>query len=85
VLVHDVVALTAVVMLDLPASALAALVLANPADLMRVLGTAGVPSATGGNGALAATSLSVPIVVIALIAWTTLTAGLAGALANRRQ
>ena len=84
VLVHDVVALTAVVTLDLPASALTALVLANPADLLRVLGTAGVPSATGGTGALAATSLSVLTVVLALVAWTALTVGLAGALANRR-
>lgn len=85
VLVHDVVALTAVVTLDLPASALTALVLANPADLLRVLGTAGVPSATGSTGALAATNLSIPVVALALVAWTTLTVGIAAALANRRQ
>ncbi|MFT4920909.1 MAG: Cu-processing system ATP-binding protein [Haloarculaceae archaeon] len=84
VLVHDVVALTAVVTLDLPASALTALVLANPADLLRVLGTAGIPSTTAGTGALAATSLSVPVIVLGLVTWTTLTFGITAALTNRR-
>ncbi|MFC6954202.1 ABC transporter permease [Halorubellus litoreus] len=72
VLVHDVVSLTAVVVLDLPASALAALVAANPADCLRVLGMAGVPSASGAAGALGATAVSVPVVVVALLAWITL-------------
>ncbi|WP_323676011.1 ATP-binding cassette domain-containing protein [Halorubellus sp. PRR65] len=84
VLVHDVVALTAVVTLDLPASALAALVLANPADLLRVLGMAGVPSASGGAGALAATDLSVPIVVAALLAWTAISVAAAAVVTDRR-
>lgn len=77
VLVHDVVALTAVVTLDLPASALAALVAANPADCLRVLGMAGVPSASGAAGALGATALSVPVVVVALFAWLALALGAA--------
>lgn len=77
VLVHDVVSLTAVVVLDLPASALAALVAANPADCLRVLGMAGVPSAGGAAGALGATTLSVSTVVVALVAWTGLALGAA--------
>lgn len=83
VLVHDVAALTATVVLDLPASALAALVLANPADGLRILGMAGVPSANGA-GALAATDLSASIVALALVAWTALAVGGASLATTRR-
>lgn len=84
VLVHDVVALTAVVTLDLPASALAALVAANPADCLRVLGMAGVPSAGGAAGALGATTLTVPAVLAALLAWVALGLGGAALATGRR-
>jgi len=85
VLVHDLAALTAVVLVDLPAGALAVLVAANPADGLRVLGMAGVPSAGGAAGALDATTLSAPVVVLALLAWTAAAVGGAASIANRTQ
>jgi len=83
VLVHDVVALTAVVLVDLPASALAVLIAANPADCLRILGMSGVPTAGGGAGALGATELTVPVILLALVAWIVLPLAAAARLAGR--
>jgi Cu-processing system ATP-binding protein len=85
VLVHDVVALTAIVLVDLPASALAALVAVNPAAAMRVLGAVGVPSASGTAGALGATDLTPGVLALALVAWIVGAVGLAAWFAGRRR
>ena len=70
VLVHDLVALGAVASFDLPQWLVGAAVLANPADLFRVLVLRVVPSTAGGiAGVLNAASLSVPILVAALAVW----------------
>jgi Cu-processing system permease protein len=73
VFAHDLVALAAVVTLRPPDSAVAALVLANPADLFRVLVLAGVETTGRGVSAvLAASSLSAPLAAAGLLAWVVL-------------
>lgn len=85
VLVHDLVALGAVAALPLPDVVLSAFVLANPADLFRVLVLQGAGATAGGLGAvLARTGLSVPVLVGALLAWCLVPVLAAGRLIRRR-
>lgn len=83
--VHDLVALAAVAALDLPGVALTAFVLANPADLFRVLVLSSVQTTGGGLvAAVANTSLSVPVLVTGLFAWIILPTIMAARLVRRR-
>lgn len=67
---HDLVALGLVAGIELPASALSALVLANPVDIFRVLVLAGIDSTGGGMAAVVAnTNLSPSILALAAFAW----------------
>lgn len=85
VLVHDLLALGAVVTLDLPTGALAAFLLANPADLFRLLVLSGTPTAGSGFAAvLAAAGLSPTAVVVGLVAWIVAPVAAAAALLGRR-
>ncbi|MFB6079783.1 MAG: ABC transporter permease [Haloferacaceae archaeon] len=71
VLLHDLAALGLVSAFDLPSASLAAMVLANPVDVFRVLVLSTVHTSTGGFAAvLAKASLSVPVLVVGLLAWT---------------
>lgn len=70
VLVHDLVVLGAVASLALPQWVVGAAVLANPADLFRVLVLRTVPTTAGGvAGVLTGTGLTTPVLVGALAAW----------------
>lgn len=71
VLVHDLLALGVVAAFDLPNWVVSAFLLANPASVFRVL-TLSLLDASGGGGfaaVLAATGLSVGVLVAALLAW----------------
>lgn len=85
VLVHDLAALGLVATLDLPSLAVAVAVLANPADLFRVLVLRGVSTTAGGiAGVLTASPLTTPLLVAALLAWIALPVA-AAVLAFRRR
>lgn len=85
VLVHDLLALGAVVALGLPEAALTAAVLANPVDLFRVLALAPLPAAAGGfAGVGASAGVSPALAAAGLLAWTVLPTGAAAALLARR-
>jgi Cu-processing system permease protein len=85
VFVHDLLALGAVAGLSLPDAALSAFVLANPADLFRVLVLAQVETTGGGLAAVfAGTGLSTPTLAAALAVWCAAPALLAGRLVERR-
>lgn len=85
VFVHDLLALGAVASLRLPDAVLSAFVLANPADVFRVLVLTGAETTGGGVAAVfAGTGLSAPVLVVALIAWCLLPVLLAGRLVRRR-
>ncbi len=85
VFVHDLVALGAVATFRLPDTVLSAFVLANPADVFRVLVLTGAETTGGGVAAVfAETGLSAPVLVVALLAWCLLPVLLAGRLVRRR-
>lgn len=70
VFAHDTLALSLTALVDLPGSAVTALVLLNPVDCFRVVVLSGVQTTGGGvSAALAASSLSVPLAVGGLLAW----------------
>jgi Cu-processing system permease protein len=70
VFVHDLVALGAIAAVDLPDPVLSAVVLANPADVFRVLVVGHVDASGGGIAAVfTGTGLSAPILVLALVGW----------------
>ena len=85
VFVHDLLALGALASADLPGAVATAFVLANPADLFRVivLGATGTTDA-GAGAALASTGLALPLAAAALVAWCVLPVALAGLLVGRR-
>lgn len=85
VLVHDLVALGAVASFGLPQWMVGVAVLANPADLFRVLVLRVVPSTAGGiAGVLNAASLSMPTLVAALAVWVVVPVGAAVVALRRR-
>jgi len=85
VFVHDLVALGTVASLRLPDAVLSAFVLANPADVFRVLVLTGAETTGGGVAAVfAETGLSVPVLVLALLVWCFVPVLLAGRLVRRR-
>lgn len=85
VFLHDLLALGAVATLDFPGSVLSAFVLANPADVFRVLVVEQVQTTGGGLAAVfAGTGLSVPVLVAALLAWCVVPVALASRLVRRR-
>lgn len=71
VLLHDLFALGLVTAVALPESILTVIVLANPADVFRVLVLAQLETTAGGgvNAAVASTGLSTSLLVGALLAW----------------
>lgn len=85
VFVHDLLALAVVASLRLPDAVRSAFVLANPADVFRVLVLTGVETTGGGVAAVfAETGLSVPVLALALLAWCLVPVLLAGRLVRRR-
>jgi Cu-processing system permease protein len=85
VFVHDLVALGLVAAFDLHDAVLSAFVLANPADVFRVLVLATLETTGGGLAAVfAGTGLSTPVLVAALLAWCVVPVALAGRLVERR-
>ncbi|WP_458207830.1 ABC transporter permease [Haladaptatus sp. NG-SE-30] len=67
---HDLLALGAVTEFELGGASLSALVIANPADVFRVLVLLQLDAVGGGWGAIAAeTGLSVPVLAAGLVAW----------------
>ncbi|MFB6309084.1 MAG: ABC transporter permease [Haloarculaceae archaeon] len=86
VLLHDLLALAGVATFDLSGSAVAAMVLLNPADCFRVLALSGVDVVAGGFGTvMQQASLSVPLVAAGLLAWIVGPVGLAMRLIYRRR
>lgn len=85
VLIHDLVALGLVATLDLGSTALMGVLLANPADIFRVLVLQSA-GATGGGfaAAFAETQLSVSVLGAALLVWCLLPAAAAALLIDRR-
>ncbi|MFB6161799.1 MAG: ABC transporter permease [Haloferacaceae archaeon] len=85
VLIHDLVALGVVATLDLGSAVLVGVLLANPADIFRVLVLRSA-GATGGGfaAAFAETQLSTPVLGVALLAWCLVPAAAAALLIERR-
>ncbi|MFA9517415.1 ABC transporter permease [Halopenitus sp. H-Gu1] len=70
VLLHDLVAIGLIAGTELPDAALTVMALTNPADVYRLLVLSQLETTTGGFAAvLAKASLSVPLLVVALIVW----------------
>lgn len=84
VLLSDLVALGVLAAVDLPDAAVAAMVLANPADVFRLLVLRGVGTTGGVAAVLAGTGLSVPGLAAALLAWCPVPVAVAGRLVERR-
>jgi Cu-processing system permease protein len=85
VFVHDLLALGLVAAFDLHDAVLSAFVLANPADVFRVLVLHQLETTGGGLSAVfAGTGLSTPVLVVALLAWCVVPVALAGRLVARR-
>ncbi|MFC7044847.1 ABC transporter permease [Halobacteriaceae archaeon GCM10025711] len=85
VLVHDLVALGVISVLKLPSEVLSAFVLANPADIFRVIVLQSVEARGGGFAAVfSGTELSLPILVVGLVAWCVVPVLVAGRLVSRR-
>jgi Cu-processing system permease protein len=85
VFVHDLVALGAVASFDLSDTVLSAFILANPADVFRVLVLQQAGATGSGLGAVfAGTGLSMPVLVAALLAWCLVPVAVAGRLIRRR-
>ncbi|WP_137285286.1 ABC transporter permease [Halorussus salinisoli] len=81
---HDLVALGAVAALDLPQAALSAFVLANPADVFRVLVLSQLGASGGGlAAALGGSALSWPVLAGALLAWVVVPVAAATRLVRR--
>lgn len=87
VLIHDLVALGIVSAFALPDVALTALVVANPTSVYRVLVLIGLETTAGGGftAAMAGTALSIPVLTLALIAWTVGPIAIATGLISRRR
>lgn len=86
VLLYDLAAIGAVAALDLPGTAIAAMVLGNPADVFRVLVLSRLETAPGGfAAALVEAPLSTPILVAALAAWIVLPVAAATVAIRRRR
>jgi Cu-processing system permease protein len=86
VLLHDLLALGLIAAVSLPESATAAVVLANPADVFRVLVLRGLPAGGGGLAAvLSTTPLSMPVLIVALCAWVVVPMMVATVVVGRRQ
>lgn len=84
VLVHDLVALAAIAGFDLPDVLMAGLVLANPADLLRVAVLSLLPTTSGGLGAvLVQSDLSPPLIAAGFLAWIVVPLAIAGVAARR--
>jgi Cu-processing system permease protein len=85
VLVHDLVVLGAVASFDLPQWVVGAAVLANPADLFRVLVLRVVPTTAGGiAGVLTAADLTMAMLLGALAVWVVVPVAGAVLALNRR-
>ncbi|WP_123534714.1 ABC transporter permease [Halosimplex salinum] len=85
VLVYDLVALGVVVALDPPRWLLSALVVANPADVLRLVVLSLVPTSGGGAGAVLATAaVSTPAILAGLAVWIVLPLAVGGRLLGRR-
>lgn len=84
VLVHDLLALAAIAAFNLPSWVMAALVVANPADLLRVAVLSPIQTTNGGLGAvLVQSDLSLPLIALGFLVWIVLPLTVA-ALAARR-
>lgn len=86
VLVYDLLALGFVAALDLPDSAVTALVLTNPTAVFRVfvLGGLGAGGSGGFTSLLAATGLSTALLAAALVGWIVVPVGIAGVVVSTR-
>jgi Cu-processing system permease protein len=70
VLLHDLVAIGLIAGTTLPGGALTVMALTNPADVFRLLVLSQLETTTGGFAAiLTEASLSVPVLVVALLVW----------------
>lgn len=70
VLVYDLIALGAIATLDVPGGLLSVLILANPADIFRVIILTGMNTSAGGFASIYAdTGLSMAVLVAVLIVW----------------
>jgi Cu-processing system permease protein len=84
VLVHDLVALAAIASFDLPEVVMAGLVVANPADLLRVAVLSLLPTTSGGLGAvLVQSDLSAALIAAGFLAWIVVPLAIAGLAARR--
>lgn len=85
VFVHDLAALGLVAAFDLPAPALSAFVLSNPAAIFRVLVLQSAGATGGGFAAVYAdVGLSTPVLVAAFATWCVVPVAAAGRLVRRR-
>jgi len=85
VLVYDLVALGVVVAIDPPIWVPSALVVANPADVLRLVVLSLVPTGGGGAGAvLATTAVSTPAIFVGLALWVVVPLAVGGRLLARR-
>ncbi|WP_459194240.1 ABC transporter permease [Halosimplex sp. J119] len=85
VLVYDLAALGFVVAVDPPGWLLSTLVVANPADVLRLIVLSLVPTSGGGAGAvLATTAVSTPALLAGLALWVVVPIAVGGRLLTRR-
>jgi len=85
VLVYDIAALGVVVAVDPPGWLLSALVVGNPADVLRLVVLSLVPTSGGGAGAvLATTAVSTPALLVGLALWVLAPLAVGGRLLERR-
>lgn len=87
VLVHDLLALGVVAAFRLPDGAIAALLIANPADVYRVLvlGVLGASGDAGFASVMAASGLGEPMLILATLAWIVVPVVLAARIVGRRR
>ena len=87
VIIHDLLALGIVAALSLPETILTALVLANPADVFRVLVLSQLDTTAGGgiDAAVAETGLSIGLLLGSLLAWILIPLAAGAYLVRRRR
>lgn len=87
ILIHDLIALGVVAALSLPEAVLTGLVLANPADVFRVIVLSQLGTTAGGgiDAAVAETGLSMSLLVGSLVAWIVVPVAIAAFVIRRRR
>lgn len=87
VLIHDLIALGVIAAFDLPDTVITLMILANPADVFRllVLSRLEIGGGAGFTAVLAQANLSIGVLVAAMVAWIVVPVAVAALLVRRRR